>query len=122
MACKGHGARSEVPHHLAQRDHPLGAEDDVVAGERHHVEVDAKVLANNGDRGLTEDARACDAFAVGHGGGEAQAGLDGEPRARCSLLCDEVVRGAGVQQGSKRHRAHCHAHLHGVTNGHTSHC
>jgi hypothetical protein len=86
----------EVPHHLPQGDHPLGAEDNVVAGERHDVEVDAEVLAVDGDRCLAEDARACDAFPVGHRGGKTRAGVDSEAGTCYNSLHDEVVHGARI--------------------------
>jgi hypothetical protein len=95
MASEGHGSGGEVPHHLSQRHQPLCAEDDVITGERHNIEVDAEILVGDGDWRLTEYPGARDPFAVGHGGREAWPGVDGEACTGCAVsamkLCVEPV-------------------------------
>jgi hypothetical protein len=96
LASERHSALGEVPDDRAQSHHPLGAEDQIVAGEWHDVEVDAELLAVDGNECLTEHDGAGDPLAVGHRGSESRVGVSLETSSTCCRLRNEIVGEPGV--------------------------
>jgi hypothetical protein len=78
------GARDKVLDQLAQGGHPVGSQDEVVTCKGHDKQIDGEAKVIDGERGLTKNAWAWYFLAVGDGGRQARAGLDGQPCPRAS--------------------------------------
>lgn len=65
---EGHGASADIPYDRAQHGEPLGAEDDVIAGERHDEQIGRERGTADHDGSAVDDADAGDALPIGHHG------------------------------------------------------
>jgi hypothetical protein len=120
-ALEGHAPVGQVPHYAPQRAEPLGAEDDVVLGQGHDVEVRRERRTVDEQRRVADDAYTRDPLAVGDHGREAWPLAKRQACPTRSLLGDEVMGAAGVEKGDERGSPYCHCQLHGVSHGHAGH-
>ena len=77
LSLEGHAPAVEVPNNGPQLTEPPGAEDDVVPGQWHDVEVGRERVAVNEQGCVTDDAGAGDPLAIGDQGGEAGMLMEG---------------------------------------------
>jgi hypothetical protein len=71
LALEGHAPAAEVPNNGPQLTEPPGAENDVVPGQWHDVEVGWEQVAVDEQGRVADDAGAGDPLAIGDQGGEA---------------------------------------------------
>jgi hypothetical protein len=101
LVLERHAPATEIPNDGAQRAEPPGAEDDVVPGQRHDVEIGRKRHAVDEQGRVADDAGTGDPLAIGDQGGETGALAKGQPGTPRRRFGDEVVRAAGVQKGDE---------------------
>jgi hypothetical protein len=112
---EGHGEGIKILEDGSQRCEPLCSQDHIVASEGQGEEIPGERLVVNGERRATVHARARDVVTVGHRNLQFAPGSKLERGAGGRLLGDEIVGGAGVEEGKEGDATELDAHLHHLT-------